>query len=184
MMTVDSLGTERLQLAAVTHAYSRDIFENFTESVTRYMYPAALRTKEEADAFIQSCLVERQKGISYTFAVTLKTSGEFLGIVALHLVDSSLPEVGVWIKEQAQGRGYGREAVGAVIALAANLGIAKLKYPVDRRILASRKLALGYGGRLVRESVDVRTPDGRVLQEEVYEIELSEQNSRKKLSNK
>ena len=169
----DCIETGRLLLEALGILQSREIFENFTEDVTRYMYPSAMRSLDEAELFVQKNVAAREQGSDYVFAVTLRESGEFLGIAALHEVKTSIPEVGIWIKTKAHGQHYGLEAVGGILALAKSLSISKVKYPVDCRNIASKKIPIHYGGVLVKSNVAVRTPDGRILQEEIYEIDVT-----------
>ena len=82
----DCIETGRLLLEALGILQSREIFENFTEDVTRYMYPSAMRSLDEAELFVQKNVAAREQGSDYVFAVTLRESGEFLGIAALHEV--------------------------------------------------------------------------------------------------
>ena len=52
------------------------------------------------------------------------------------------------------------------------LKIKKLYYPVDRRNISSKKIPLFYGGKLIVDYKEVKTLDDRILEEEVYEIEI------------
>ena len=62
--------------------------------------------------------------------------------------------------------------MGGLIQYAGSLGIKKLYYPVDRRNVPSKKIPLYYGGIPVESLKYVETPDGRVLEEEIYMIDL------------
>lgn len=168
-MTVD---TARLQLIPVTEAHTAFIFMYFTDEITRYMVPDASKTMEETREIVRRFIRERKSQTDYVWAITLKKSGEFLGLVGLHSMGDPIPELGVWTKKEAHGCHYGREAIGGVIAYARTIGIHKLRYPVDRRNTPSRKIPLFYGGHLVTAAHEVKTPGGRILQEEIYEIPL------------
>ena len=57
------------------------------------------------------------------------------------------PELGIWIREDVHGQGYGREAVAALAAWArATFAPQSLRYPVAEPNTASRRIALGLGG--------------------------------------
>jgi hypothetical protein len=52
------------------------------------------------------------------------------------------------------------------------MGMKKLSYPVDSRNVPSKKIPLFFGGTKVYGPKETRTPDGKVLIEERYEIVL------------
>lgn len=76
--------------------------------------------------------------------------GRFLGLVGVHAARSECPELGVWMREDMHGRGYGAEAVEGVVAWAVRVlrpnGFA---YPVAEQNAASRRIAERLGGRVV-----------------------------------
>lgn len=55
---------------------------------------------------------------------------------------------------------------------AKSLGIQKMCYPVDKKNIASKKIPLFFSGKLVADSIKVKTLDGRILNEQIYEIEI------------
>lgn len=71
-------------------------------------------------------------------------SGTLIGIVGTHLRTEQAVEIGYWIGGAARGRGYGTEAVGAVIALVAN------RFP-HRLIVAECRLANTASAGLLRK---------------------------------
>jgi [ribosomal protein S5]-alanine N-acetyltransferase len=48
----------------------------------------------------------------------LKSTGEFLSMAGLQRIDCAQSEIGIWIRESAQGMGYGREVVAATMTSA------------------------------------------------------------------
>ena len=102
----------------------------------------------------------------------LKSNDDFIGLVGLHNLKNEVPELGIWTKLESHGNHYGREAIGGLIDYAHVLKIKKLYYPVDRRNISSKKIPLFYGGKLIVDYKEVKTLDGRILEEEVYEIEI------------
>jgi RimJ/RimL family protein N-acetyltransferase len=105
------------------------------------------------------------QGSDVHFVVRLKTSQEFLGMAGLHKIRASEPEAGIWIKEAMHGKGYGREAVAAVVSFAASaLGKKAVLYPVAEVNGPSRRLAQSLDGktigkRLLRKSSGIEYPE-------------------------
>ena len=78
--------------------------------------------------------------------------GEFVGAAGIHFRDAAEPDIGLWIKAEAWGQGYGGEIVAAVIRwLAQRLGIEAVRYPVVEGNAASRRIAERLGGVQVGE---------------------------------
>jgi RimJ/RimL family protein N-acetyltransferase len=73
-----------------------------------------------------------------------------LGVVGLHAMQSGTPELGIWIRYDDHGKGLGRELIGAVATWASkNVPIKYFEYPVAEENVASRRIAEGYGGRIM-----------------------------------
>ncbi|MFR8332474.1 MAG: GNAT family N-acetyltransferase [Oscillospiraceae bacterium] len=105
---------------------------------------------------------QRRAGTDFVYAITLKGSSEFIGVASLHHVPAPVPELGIWTKMEAHGHHYGREAIGAMLRLAASMGIGRLCYPVDRRNVPSRKSrCITAGGGQTRSVWCVRRTAGR-----------------------
>ncbi|GAA0730199.1 hypothetical protein GCM10008905_31200 [Clostridium malenominatum] len=168
-----NIETSRLILVPVSEVHVKEIFENFNEQIITYMEPQVLKNMDETYKIVKGFIESRENNTDYVYAITLKSSGEFIGLVALHNLKNETPELGIWTKIYSHGNHYGREAIGGLIDCAKGLGVKKLCYPVDRRNIPSRKIPLFYGGKLVTEYKKVETSDGRILEEEIYEILIS-----------
>lgn len=168
-MTIE---TERLRLIPVSEEHTAFIFSHFTHEVTRYMMPEASKSMEDTRQVVRRFIMGWQNHTDYVWMIIWKESGECLGLTGLHHAADPVPELGIWIKTAAHGHHYGREAIGGVMAHARSRGNHKLRYPVDRRNTASKKIPLFYGGRLVSGIREMKTADGRILEEEVYEVPL------------
>lgn len=164
--------TRRLLLVPVTQKYTADIFKNFTLEVTAYMFPCPAKNNSETENIVESWMKQRADKTDFVYAITRKDTSEFLGMVGLHGLNNDTPELGIWTKISSHGNHYGREAVGGLIQYAQKQGYTKLIYPVDKKNVASKKIPLFYGGKLIVTSKLVTTPDGRTLDEEIYEIAL------------
>lgn len=167
-----NIETRRLILVPVSEVYEKEILEHFNEQIITYMAPSVPKDIDETREIVHRFIKQRKDNTDYVYAITLKINGEFVGIVGLHDLNNEVPELGIWIKLHSHGNHYGREAIGGAIDYAKSLGIRKLCYPVDRRNTSSKKIPLFYGGRLVTEYKEIKTPDGRMIEEEIYEIEI------------
>jgi RimJ/RimL family protein N-acetyltransferase len=64
--------------------------------------------------------------------------------------DSVSPELGLWLKESAQGQGFGREVVAALVEWGhATLGKESFIYPVAVQNIASRRIAEKLHGEII-----------------------------------
>lgn len=167
-----NIETSRLLLVPVSEAHVKDVFEHFNQDIITYMAPAVLKDIEETTDVIHKFVDQRKNNTDYIYTITLKTEGEFIGIAGLHHLKDKIPELGIWTKLASHGNHYGREAIGGLLGYAKKLGIQKLCYPVDRRNVASKKIPLFYGGICATAYLEVETPDGRILEEEIYEISI------------
>ena len=74
----------------------------------------------------------------------------FTGLVGLHHTGSETPELGIWIREDKHGLGFGGEAVRAVVQWASKRVAAKcFIYPVATQNRASRRIAEALGGVVI-----------------------------------
>ena len=162
--------TKRLWLVPVTDKYAADIFIYFTSEVTTYMYPCPAKEISETQAIAERWVKQRAEKTDNVYAITHKETAEFLGIAGLHNINSAAPELGIWTKISSHGNHFGREAIGGLIEYAKLQGYTKLIYPVHKNNITSKKIPLFYGGKRIISGKLVTTPDGRILEEEVYEI--------------
>ncbi len=139
----------RLRLSQFEMADADDVFGCITPAVARFMTWEPPRSLSEYRARRQAML-EREDQTDLSLVVRRDDSGECLGIAGLDGTDLPCPRLGVWIKEAAQGHGYGREAVRAVAEWASGtLGKEGFIYPVAMQNLPSRRIAEGLGGEVV-----------------------------------
>lgn len=143
--------SSRLSFRSFTPADAPDSFRHATATVTRFLswepYPSL-------DAFAQSWRAWPEQAAAGTDAhlVVRQNGGEFVGATGIHFRGDPEPDIGLWIKQGAWGQGYGREAVGALLAwIGANLGIAAVRYPVVSGNVASLRIVEGFGGTLIAE---------------------------------
>ncbi len=180
-ISLEKLITERLILKPIDKNVANDIFENFTKEVIKYMFPSEFKNIDEAFKFIYRMQKNRAELKDFVYSIHLKHNDEFIGCVGLHRLKLEIPELGIWIKISSHGNKYGREAVYALVELAKKLGYNTLKYPVDCKNIASKKIPISLDGKLIKEHEMLETSDGRILDEEIYHIKTmkSAQNIKK-----
>jgi [ribosomal protein S5]-alanine N-acetyltransferase len=163
---------DRLWLMAIADRFAPDIFREFTPEITQYMFPSPAEKIEEIEDFIEVSLYNMYMGYDLHFVIVSKATGEFLGCCSLHGEDKvRTPELGIWLKQSAQGHGYGREAVQTLVAwVSQHIDLDYFVYPVDRHNIPSRKIPEFLGGRIVNERQDL-TPTGKILDIVVYRID-------------
>lgn len=150
------ISSERLKLTPISDKFTMDIFENFTTEITTYMYPKVAEDVSETETFVTRSIEQREAGSDLVMAILDKTSGEFIGCVGLHDINTRVPEIGIWTKKSSHGNGYGLEAVSTAIEFARdNLEFEHLLYPVDKRNKASRRIPEYHNGIMKGESIVV-----------------------------
>ena len=145
------ISTNRLVLQPISMKYKKDIFSEFTDKITIYMQPRSPQDIAETELFINQSIIEVGNGSALIFVILKKESQEFLGCAGIHDIARN-PEIGIWLKRSAHGNKYGLEAITAIKKWAdENLNYECLRYPVDRRNIASRKIPEALGGKIFRE---------------------------------
>ena len=94
--------------------YLPDYFAGFNAEITRFQWPEPFESMEDARSTLQSFLDEMAQGETLLFSI-LSEDKAFLGSVEVHGLTGESPELGVWITEPAQHRGYAYEALNAVL---------------------------------------------------------------------
>jgi RimJ/RimL family protein N-acetyltransferase len=148
------ISTSRLELRPLTLEDAAEIFTAITPELTRFMAwePPVSPAAMAGDQLRQ--ISAMAAGTDLHLVIRLKDGGEFLGRAGLHRIGSTEPELGIWIKEAAQSRGYGGEAIAALAAWAASrFAIASFIWRVAEQNVRSRRLAEALGGVPLRSAV-------------------------------
>jgi RimJ/RimL family protein N-acetyltransferase len=144
------LASERLDLRPFGQEDASETFVAITPGLTRFMNWEPPATSQAFAEVWRAWLPAIAAETDLHFVIRLRSSDEFLGLAGLHGIDHSTPELGIWIKEAAQGHGYGREAVATVIAWASpRFDIDHFVWPVAEANFPSRRLAEALGGTIV-----------------------------------
>jgi RimJ/RimL family protein N-acetyltransferase len=164
------LKTERLILRPISFNQKDNIFSEFTDKVTRFMFPSAPKELADTEKFIKSSVGELEKGTDLVLSIFNKENDDFLGVCGLHRLNTKTPELGIWIKESAHGNKYGREAVVGLRDWAnKSIKYEYLLYPVAKENIPSRKIAIALGGKEIKEFV-AKKANGEDMVEVEYRI--------------
>ncbi len=106
--------TERLTIEPFDMRYLEKYYENFTCEITKYQWPDPFETIEDARNLLRDFINEMEAGESLYYSI-LNNDGEFIGSVEVHGVSGECPELGIWLKEQEQKKGYAYEALKEVL---------------------------------------------------------------------
>jgi RimJ/RimL family protein N-acetyltransferase len=158
----ETIQTERLVQKAINMIYKEEIYNTFTENVTKYMYPQPTGNIEDIASFIESSIKGLEEGSNLQLVI-LSRDGEFLGCSGLHKANTKTPELGIWLKEDAHGHGYGKEAIGGIIKWARqHVDFDHILYPVDKDNVSSRRIPEAYGG-VIAKSYQEENSTGGIL---------------------
>ncbi|KKW41710.1 MAG: acetyltransferase [Candidatus Magasanikbacteria bacterium GW2011_GWA2_56_11] len=151
-LLAERIESERLLLVPISMRYRDEIFREFSPEITTFMYEAPAKDISGIEVFIENSLKGLNEGSNLQLVIVAKDSQEFFGCAGLHHVDGKTPEMGVWIKKSAHGKGYGKEAMVAVKKWAdENLDYDYLLYPVADKNISSRKIPESLGGKIETE---------------------------------
>ena len=165
-----SMSSARLILKTFSAGDAAEAFACVTPTLTRFMSFDPAPSIEAFAEIWQEWQAKMADGTDLPLVIRLTATGEFLGLCGLHCIGIQEPELGIWIKEASQGRGYGREAIARLIAWAAvELGAAAVIYPVAEENWRSRRVPESLGGTIVG-SRTLQKPSGVELSLVVYRI--------------
>lgn len=102
--------SERLTIVPFDMKYLNDYYHDFDEEITRYQYPDPFESAEAAEKLLQEFIDDMNQG-EMLFLAILDQNGAFIGGLEVHGLAEEYPELGIWLKKDAQGKGYAYEAL-------------------------------------------------------------------------
>ncbi len=167
------LQTERMLLRSFVPGDAAEIFAHAFPAVSHYLADRSAPTPESFETLWRAWLEDLANGREATLVARDANTFEFLGVVGLHFTLHAEAEVGVWIKDSASGRGFGLEAVAAMIAWARReLGVGSVLFAAAESSESSRRIAEQAGGSPVGHRMQ-RHPSGTTTAMVVYRIPQS-----------
>jgi len=146
------IASERLVIRPFAQTDANDAFGCITPTLTRYMAFDPAPSAAVFETIWLGWLPKIDAGEDFAFTIRDRATNGFLGLAGLHRTSDVEPELGIWIREDRHGHGYGFEAVQAVALWAADtFKSSAFIYPVAKENAPSRKLAEALGGVVVSE---------------------------------
>jgi RimJ/RimL family protein N-acetyltransferase len=140
----------RLALRAFEAADAAESFEEASAAIAQFMSWNPPASESEFETIWQGRLSQMKAGTELHLVIRLNGTDEFVGAAGLHPADGTMLGTGIWIKESAQGHGYGREAIAAMIKWASEkFRPSGFLYPVVEENTPSRELAETLGGKII-----------------------------------
>lgn len=143
-----AIASERLALNAFELADAGAVFAAIDRTLARFMVwepPTSLAAFQSTGA---DWVARMERGTDLPLLIRLASSREFLGMATLQQMDTAEPSLGIWLREGAHGKGYGREAGLAILGwVGETRGAALLHYPVVAGDIPSKRLAEALGGQ-------------------------------------
>ena len=160
--------SQRLSIEPFCEQDAVESFACITPALTRYMSWEPPASLEEYAQVWGRWLPAIADGSDIVFTVRERVGARFTGLVGLHHTGSETPELGIWVREDKHGLGFGGEAVRAVVQWASQWVVVKyFIYPVATQNGASRGIAEALGGVVIErrmaekyDSVVYRIPGG------------------------
>lgn len=157
--------------------YLNDYYREFNAEITEFQWPDPFDNIEDAKTLLQKFSEEMHAGKTLLFSV-LSKEGAFIGSVEVHGLSGDCPELGLWIIESQQNKGYAYYALNTVLDyVCSNYHKTKFYYEADVRNTGSIKLLQKFGDKYdiaKRELTETITESGKKLKLQGYVINLKQ----------
>lgn len=151
--------------------YLDDYYNGFNAEITKYQWPDPFHQIDDARGVLSEFLNEMQAGKTLCYAV-LSKENVFLGSVELHGLSGNCPEIGAWIVECEQNKGYAYRALNTVLDYVwLNYHKTEFYYEVDIRNTGSIKLLQKFEDKyeIIKQGLEeVVTKSGKELKLQGY----------------
>lgn len=162
--------TERLLLRAPRPGDGKEVNDAIRESFDRlqrwFHWAQKLPTPEETEINLREAYSRFVLRDTLRYLVFLKDTRTFIGSAGFHGIDWSIPkmEIGYWLREGYEGKGYMTEAVEGHTRFAMEqLGVKRLQIRCDHDNDRSRLVAERAGYKLEgRLAMDGKNPQGEL----------------------
>ncbi|MCI8355408.1 MAG: GNAT family N-acetyltransferase [Lachnospiraceae bacterium] len=132
--------TEKINIAPFEMKYLLDYYHGFNHEITKFQWPDPFEKSDDAKNMLSEFLDEMEREETLLFSI-LSKNDKFLGSVEVHGLAGECPELGVWIIESEQNKGYAYTALREVLNyVSAKYGKESFFYEADIRNISSTKL--------------------------------------------
>jgi RimJ/RimL family protein N-acetyltransferase len=130
-----------LTLRPLTLEDAMVIHTSIKGSVAEYFYD--FKTEAETLEWVKNAITEHKSGTKEEYLIF--DEGKFIGMISPSFISPSEAEVGMWIRAEEQGKGYGKASLQMLIETLAARGITRLHYETEKGNEASVRLAESLG---------------------------------------
>ena len=163
--------SNRLNIVPFEMKYLNNYFVGFNADITKFQWPDPFESIEDARSMLQEFLNEMSRKETLLFSI-LSKSDAFLGSVEIHGLIGDCPELGIWIIESEQNKGYAYEALNAVLNyVRSEYDKTEFYYEADIRNTGSMKLLWKFDKKyeIIEQGVERLTTDsGKNLELQGY----------------
>ena len=139
-----------LELRPLTLDYAQIIHDSVSGNVAEYFYD--FKTIEETKEWITEGVLKHQQGSKEEYLIL--DDQEFIGMISPSFNKPHQAELGIWIAEKQQGKGYGKQATFKLIEMLVERGITEIIYETDHDNQASISLAKSLNFELLKNTDD------------------------------
>ena len=155
--------------------YLDDYYNGFNSEITKYQYPDPFDHVDDAKALLREFLDEMQRGETLLYSI-ISNEGAFLGSVEMHGLSGDCPELGIWIIESEQKKGYAYDALSALLNYArSNYRKTVFYYEADIRNIGSMRLLQKFADKyeiIEQELEETVTDSGKELRLQGYVLKV------------
>lgn len=163
--------TEVINVVPFEMKYLLDYYYGFNHEITKFQWPDPFETSDNAKDMLQVFLNEMEKEETLLFSI-LSKNDKFLGSVEVHGLTGECPELGIWIIETEQKKGYAYKALNEVLNyVITKYGKDSFFYEADIRNIASTNLLCKFEKEyeIIEHGFEKSTTDsGKVLELQGY----------------
>ncbi len=125
----------------LSHGDTDMIFRSCTGNVAEYFY--AFKNQDEAQAWIDDAIKAHEPGSKLEYVIY--DGGEFIGMISLRYVTKTKVDIGMWVREEMQGKGYGKQILFEMLEQIANTSVTEVVYETEVTNEPSIRLAESLG---------------------------------------
>lgn len=132
--------SQRLTLVPATQDDAEIYYKKFNSNIAKYQISAPFNSITAASELLKNFSMFKKNGIHLILNI-MNTDNIFIGSLEIYNLHTSSPEIGLWISEEYQNKGYAYESILAFINfIKKNSDITEIIYEADIRNINSIKL--------------------------------------------
>ena len=134
------MAKERITIVPFDMKYLDSYYKEFNAEITKYQWPDPFKQVDDARTALLGFLDEMKREEILFYSILSKKE-VFLGSVEMHGLSGDCPEIGVWIVESEQRKGYAYDALKMLLNYAqTHFNKTEFFYEADVRNIGSIKL--------------------------------------------